>query len=284
MPKAGKIMSSLIDPSNRNALGKQASIKGVARSAILKYQRIIRLIPRNFCLISGAPRSGTSALCEWLGDQPGVKAFYESRTLVSIHKFMDEVHRFRNLEKDCAIIAKLARRLVFDYYSGSRVLLGTRLLVDKEPLEPIAFPSRDYDKFLLNVRTLIPKSKLLFVIRDPIATIWSMSRRKWGMSLTERVSKEFSLEEYIDNWCSCTKLILKYKSDPNTYIVRYERLIANPENESQNIFNFLNISGSSFQPRQTKEIGFSNNEREKILQMVQPQLDLLNAQGISILS
>jgi hypothetical protein len=32
---------------------------------------------------------------------------------------------------------------------------------------------------------------------------------------------------------------------------------------------------------QTKEIGFNNEEQEKILRMVQPQLELLTARGIS---
>lgn len=275
-------MSSLSDPSKRNSSGKHTFIKGVTRSAILKLQRNFRLFPKEFCLISGPPRSGTSVLCEWLGHQPGIKAFYESRILVSIHRFMDEVHRFRNLEKDCTIIANLARHLVFDYYSSSRVLIGTRLLVEKEPLEPIAFPSKDYEKFLMNVRTLIPKSKLLLVIRDPIATIWSMTRRTWGESLTNMETKRFTIEEHQENWSSCADLVLKYCSDPNTYIVQFGRLVHDPENESIRIFDFLNIrKGNSFEPRQTKEIGFNNEEQKKILRMVQPQLELLTAAGIS---
>ena len=75
------------------------------------------------------------------------------------------------------------------------------------------------------------------------------------------------VDEYADNWCSCADLLLQYCSDPNTYIVQFGRLCNDPENESRRIFEFLNIrEGSSFQPRQTSEIGFSNEEREKILQ------------------
>jgi len=274
-------MSSLSDSSHQSSSKKHTIIKGVDYSAILKLQRKFKLFPRNFCLISGAPRSGTTALCEWLGHQSGVKVFYESRILVSIHRFMAEVHRFRNLEKDSAIITNLARLLVFDYYSSSRILIGTRLLIDKEPLEPIAFPSKDYEKFIVNVKRLFPESKLILVIRDPIATIWSMKNRTWGSSLTGIESKEFTLDEYIENWCSCADLISKYISDPNTYIVRYDKIIDDPENESKRIFNFLKISGNSFQPRPTKEIGFSKKEKDHILQTVGPQLELLKAHGIS---
>lgn len=165
------------------------------------------------------------------------------------------------------------------------MLIGKRLLVDKEPLEPIAFPSKDYEKFIVNFRRLFPESKLLFVIRDPIATIWSMTRRNWGESLANMESKEFTIEEYIENWCSSVDLILNIKTDPNTHIVQYGRLVNDPENESGKILDFLGINnGNSFQPRQTKEIGFSNAEQETILRMVQPQLKLLSAQGISDLS
>jgi hypothetical protein len=95
-------------------------------------------------------------------------------------------------------------------------------------------------------------------------------------------TRRFTIEEYIENWCSCADLILQYCSDPNTYIVQFGRLINDPENESRRILDFLNIrKGNSFQPRQTSEIGFSKEEREKILHMVRPQLELLNAQGIS---
>jgi len=275
-------MSSLSDPSKRNSSEKHTFIKEVTRSAILKLQRNFRLFPREICLISGAPRSGTSVLCEWLSHQAGVSAFPGSRILVSIDRFIAEIHRFQNLDRDSATVINLTRHLVFDYYSRSRILIGKRLFIDKEPLEPIAFPSKGYEQFIINVRMLFPESKLLLVIRDPIATIWSMTRRTWGESLTNMETKRFTIEEHQENWSSCADLVLKYCSDPNTYIVQFERLVNDPENESRRIFDFLKIrKGNSFQPRQTKEIGFNNEEQEKIFRMVQPQLKLLNAQGIS---
>jgi len=275
-------MSSLIDSFYRSTYNVRFFIKRMARLTILRLQKSFRLFPKEICLISGAPRSGTSVLCEWLSHQPGVLGFSESRILVSMHGFINEIYRFQNLNKDSASIINMARHLFFDYYSSSNILIGKRLLVNKEPLEPIAFPSKDYKKFILNYRRLFPESKLLLAIRDPIATIWSMTRRMWGVSLADMETRRFSIEEYTENWCSCADLILQYCSDPNTYIVQFGRLVNEPESESRRIFDFLNIrKGISFKPRQTKEIGFSNEEQEKILRMVQPQLELLNAQGIS---
>ena len=281
----GKIMSSLSDSSRQNLLSRQTHVKGLAISSVLKLQKNLSLFPKKICLISGAPRSGTSALCEWLGHQQGVSAFPESRILVSTHRFMEEIHRFANLENNSTRIEDLTRRLIFDYYSSSRILIGKRLLLDKEPLEPIAFPIKDYGHFIINVKRLLPDVKLILTIRDPIATIWSMSQRKWGESLSNKEAKRFSIEQYIENWCSCADLTLKYYSDSNTYIVQFGRLINDPENESRRIFNFLNIrNGEPFQPRQTNKIGFSNEVLEKIFRMTQPRVDFLNSKGIADLS
>ncbi len=259
--------------------------KKVATPIALKLQRKLGLFPHNLCLISGAPRSGTSALCDWLKHQRTVSAFPESRILISAHSFMEEAFRFKSLKKDSARMAKLARQLVFEYYSGSRILAGRKLVVDKEPLEPIAFPEKEYGQFIANVKSMVPDLKLLFAIRDPIATIWSMSRRTWGESLVKDEARRFTLAEYAENWNACAELALLYHSDPNVYVVQFGNLIHDSEAESERIFKFLDIhSGIPFQPKKTNEIGFGDDERRRILQMVQPQLEKLRARKITNLA
>jgi hypothetical protein len=259
-------------------------LREVARPAVLRVQRTFRLFPQEICLISGAPRSGTTALIDWLGHQPGVAAFEESRILVGIHRFIEDVYRFNKLERDSERLVNLARHLVLDYYSSCRVLIGKRILLDKEPLEPVAFPSREYGRFLVHVRRLFPESKILLAVRDPLATVWSMSERTWGESLTNGGTKQFTIEEYAQNWCACADLVLRYRSDPRTYVVQFGRLMNDPGDESRRILDFLNVRhGEIFEPRQTRDIGFSKEQRETILGVVQPQLDLLNGQGISAL-
>lgn len=256
-------------------------LREAAKSIVLKCQTYFNLFPRATCLISGAPRSGTTALINWLGEQPGVSAFEESRILVSIHAFMEEAHRFANLSNDTGIVP-LARRLVLEYYASSRIVIGMRLIVDKEPLEPVAFPAKEYGQFLRNIRTLLPEAQFLLAVRDPIATIWSMSRRTWGESLTNPEANRWSVEQHTQNWCSCADLILHYASDPRTHIVQFGRLVNDPRNESRSICHFLGIrAGKSFEPHPTKDSGFSREEREEILRVVQPRLEMLKAKGIS---
>src|SRR5829696_8774651 len=112
-------------------------LKDVAKAAALKVQKSFKLYPQEICLLSGAPRSGTTALISWLDRHPRVAAFQESRILVGTHRFMADVYRFNNLERDSETLVELARHLVLDYYSSCRVLIGKSVLVDKEPLEPV---------------------------------------------------------------------------------------------------------------------------------------------------
>jgi len=179
---------------------------------------------QRFCLVSGAPRSGTTAVLDWLDSLWEVAGFDESRILIAIHRLMEEIYRFKDLEKNKGHITDMARRLAYEYYCSQRILLKQNLIVNKEPLEPIAFPDKRYKAFLENVKILFPEAKFLFMIRDPVATVFSMRQRKWGYSLKE------------------------------------------------------------FEPRQTKIIGFSDEEREQILERSRPQLAALHAHGISDLT
>ncbi len=259
----------------------QADVRRVTKNAILYFQKNFRLLPAKFCLISGSPRSGTTALSEWLGNHPDVAAFYESRILISTHRFVEEALRFNALEKDTATILDLARQAALGYYSSTRILIGKKMLLDKEPLEAIAFPAKDYESFITDFMRVFPSSKLLLVIRDPIATVWSMARRTWGNSLTDAKNMRFSIDEYIENWRSCARLVLEYRSCANIYIVQFGKLVREPEKESQKILDFLDLQKvQAFQPRDTSEIGFNEEERLNIFKKVRPQLEALKSQGI----
>jgi hypothetical protein len=242
----------------------------------------LNLHPASLCLISGAPRSGTTALIEWLGRHPDVAAFQESRILVGLHGFLDDVDRFAKLATNSAELVSLARQLALQYYASSGVLLGKRVIVDKEPLEPIAFPARDYAGFLRNVRRLFPASKILLLVRDPLDTIWSMSKRSWGESLAGGPVIHFTLEEYAQNWCACADVALTYCSDPGAYVVQFGHLVADPGDESRKILEFVGLrTGEMFEPQRTSEVGFNPEEVETILRLVRPRLELLRGRGLS---
>lgn len=255
-----------------------------ARSAGLRvlktYQKSRKVWPEQFCLITGSPRSGTTAVERWLGEQRKVVAFHETRVLIAIHRFIEEIARYHRLEP-MGEFARMARETAFEYYSNRSILIGRKVIVDKEPLEPIAFPDADYALFLKNLRLLFPEGKLLFMVRDPISTIWSMCQRKWGYSLVGFEPRTLTLDEHIENWCTCADIVLDYIDDPNAYVCAFGRLVDTPQEESEQILRFLHLSGGEpFRPQTVKKVGFGDAERIYILQKTNSRVDAFEQQGI----
>lgn len=257
-------------------------LRETAKRVVRRAQMFFDMSPRAFCLVSGAPRSGTTAIIDWLGQQPGVSAFHESRVLIAAHALMRETGRFASLNRDKATLASLTRRLVRDYYASGRVLAGMTMIAEKEPLEPIALPSHDYAEFLDDVRELFPQFKLILAVRDPVATVWSMSQRTWGESLVNGQTTRYTIDEYTRVWCACAELAVQYCSSPSAYVVQYGRLVKEPASESTRLCHFLGLrNGVPFEPRRPKECGFRAEERELILRAAKPWLALLGERGIS---
>jgi hypothetical protein len=227
-------------------------------------QQALALEPRGFCFVVGTPRAGTSAVSRWLNGQPGVVYASQSRVLVAAHRLLEQVERFRTLNADRDALLAATRRLVSAYYARSW-LCWRRLLVDKENLEPVAIPDARYDAFVASARALFPAARLLFMVREPLPTVWSITRRRWGHSLTRPTLRSYSTAEAIAIWCAGAELALRFTDDPGAYLCRFERLVGEPEVESRRIGAFLGIRvGHAFQPRPTKVVGFGEGECEQV--------------------
>lgn len=131
----------------------------------------------------------------------------------------------------------------------------------------ITFPEGDYPEFIRNVRRLFPETKLIFMVRGPLETIWSMSQRKWGQSFSSGDLRTIPLEAHVQNWNACMEVIAAYQADPNVYVSSFEKLITEPAAESARIRDFLGLGpGPAFTPRETKTPGFSADEQAQILE------------------
>ena len=251
--------------------------RGFIIANIYRLQAALGIRPHAISLLCGCPRSGTSAMRNWLQLQPGVAALFESRIMISAHRFVEEVERFGVLHANKNILLLQIKKLVFSYCARTKLIWRKQLVV-KEPLEPIAFPDKRYGDFLKNVRAVFPEMKMIFMIREPVGTIWSMTQRKWGYSLTKKDLRTYSVEESVLIWQACAELACEYASEPNTYICLFDKLIREPEEESRRIFNFLSINSTNFfKPKPTKTPGFNEEEKNYILRETQPQRDLLSA-------
>ncbi len=173
------------------------------------------------------------------------------------------------------------RRAVFDYYAERSHYVSSPVIVDKEPLEPIALPEQDYADFMANVRAVIPDSRFLLMVRDPVATVWSMSQRQWGYSLTDAPLRTFTLDEHIANWCACADIVLAWASDPNTYVCQYGRLTMRPEEESARVAAFLGLRDIvPFQPRPSADPQFEPDDYALITSQTAARVGALAAAGL----
>jgi hypothetical protein len=244
---------------------RPSTLRKAAKSLALRAQDTLHLEPGTFCLITGPPRSGTTALANWLLSQERVRGLVESRILVSVHRLVSDIHRFESLHAEHLQLEKRARRFALASYGAFGVFFFTRVLIDKEPLEPTAFPDRDYRAPLRNLRAVFPRIRFLFLLRDPVPTLWSMAQRKWGFGMRNTEPVPYPLEDHIQTWCSNVEVALEYADDPRAYLCFNSRLVADPIPESRRIFDFLNIRGGlPFEPRPTKEVGFDEEQLEKI--------------------
>ncbi len=247
------------------------------RALVLQAQSMFGLRPRSMCLIIACPRTSSSAVARWLGSQRRAVYTSQSRILVPAYRFLREADRFKNLHAERHSLVPELRRIVYDYYTR-RWIHASRVLVDKENLEPSAFPDEDYAGFVRTVRDIVPDVKLLFLNRDPIATVWSMMHRGWGNTLTSGEVRKYSLDECIRTWCASAELIREYSEQDAVLVCQHEDLVRHPETESARILDFLGINGdSTFEPRPTKDVGFTSAERNHITQATESLRETIHA-------
>ena len=239
-------------------------LKNNLEYSILRLQPLIRFQHKGIGLVTGCPRSGTSAMITWLHKNKGVARFFEARILVCAHHLYSEVERFIYLQQKSSYFIKEIRKFILNYYASQK-LIFRKQIIDKEPLEPIAFPKEDYGAFLAHTRKIFPEIKILFIVRNPINTIWSMMNREWGYSLSSQNMRHFTLEECIRIWNANALLAVQYATQNNVQICRFEELIDDPIKTSNQILNFFDLRNSEpFEPKPTKSAGFSEEEIDLI--------------------
>lgn len=260
-------------------MNKKISIdipKNLRASIVCRVQTAFRLKPKSMCIVTGCPRSGTSAMISWLDKNDEVARFFESRVLVSAHQFLSEIERFKNLNCYKKYFLREIKKTVLKYYSNQK-LIWNKYLIDKEPLEPIAFPGENYFAFLSGVRKIFPEIKIVFMVRNPVNTIWSMRNRKWGYSLTSQRTRDFSLNECIKIWSDCADLALQLNEVENVYICRFERLLEDPITISNQILRFIGLENSRpFEVKATKRAGFGESDKNLIHDKTITYLEKIN--------
>lgn len=214
-------------------------------------------------------------MLQWVGARPGVVAREESRILLAAHRFLAEVDRFQALNdgRDDALHALRAACLAYAMRDAPD---STRLLIEKEPLEPIALPAGDYAEFLSHVRSLYPGIRMIFMVRHPVAAVSSMRARQWGNSLARAPVRSFSLDECITTWCANAVLAGQLAGDRLVLRCHYEDLVADPSAASARIAEFLGLGSTPpFRPMQPRPSVLTPEEELLVLERTAAERQLL---------
>lgn len=203
--------------------------------------------PVELCFMVGFPRSGTTLLDSILDSQSSITVLSEIGTL---DRLIAKYNRITGKKYPVGLeslsldnIQSLRKEYTFllNNYFRSRFQLedqncdnkeSIELIIDKMPLSSIHLPF---------IRCLFPEVKIICSIRHPLDVILSNFQQTYEMntemsyliSLEDCVTRYISVFDHIDK---CEKSL-----DLNFYVVRYEDLVSDFEEQAISTFNYLNI-------------------------------------------
>lgn len=233
-------------------------------------------------MVTGAPRSGTTAMVRWLGTQPQARALGEVRLMFAAYRFLQESARWKVLMSDQAALEDALRQMVLSYSVRRWHCKPGELLVHKEPLEAVALPQLGFLPFLRTLMRGFPEMKYIFMVRAPLPAIESMMRRKWGYSRTNFRPRDMSIESHIKGWCAAADCLLALHTDPRVLVCPFSRLLAKPADESRRIRDFLSLGGSDFEPRPTARSGLDSEHKAMIVSQTEQSVLALRDAGIEL--
>lgn len=182
-------------------------------------------------IIAGAPKCGTSSLYFWLSAHPEVKASMVKETFF----FADEVNRFN---KNANIIEHSLE--AYSSYFNSKE--SDQKKVRLEATAPYIY----FENALEHIPKLPSKPKVIFVLREPSARLYSQYRferfRTKRIQMTwEEYSKNDKLilhgdyEYYLKKW-------VKSLGKDRIYVCTFESLVSDPKECIGDMSSFLGIN------------------------------------------
>jgi len=213
-------------------------------------------------LVTGCPRSGTTAVASWLLSAPGVAGGMETRRSVVVHAMLNEARRFRTFGDDGLagagatrdVLVAAARAALESLYGNIPTVAfsaNEATVVDKEPLEPIALPKGDYAQYLQDVLD-VTDGKLICLVRNPIDAVASMVRRKWGYS-TYAEPRAMTAELGAHVWNAANAAIIRAAvvAPERVSLHSHEALCSDPRTESEILRQVTGLALPDFKPMAT---------------------------------
>lgn len=181
----------------------------------------------------GFPRTGTTLVEVVLDGNPQVVSLEEHELLAQgVLTFMREPVNFDALARADAATLNALREIYWRSVRAAGVEVAGKVFVDKHPLNTLKLPL---------IARLFPRAKILFAVRDPRDVILSCFRRRFQMnpSMYEFLTLPGAAAFYaaVMQFAQAAKSTLQLE----WHEIRYERLIADFEQEMRGICRFLGL-------------------------------------------
>lgn len=182
----------------------------------------------------GFPRSGTTLLEQILDSHPALQTLEEKGTVAAMVKAFEGMAQDRPnalAELTQAQLSQL-RKVYFDEVARHIQLQPDHLLVDKMPLNTV------YAHLIWRV---FPRAKFILAIRHPCDVCLSCFMQ--NITLNEATTSFFTLEGAAQTYARIMSLWQDYaRTLPlNYHRIRYEDLVADFENETRALLDFLEV-------------------------------------------
>lgn len=179
-------------------------------------------------IVAGAPKCGTSSLYFWLSAHPGVCPSPVKETFF----FADDVNRF-NREANILEHDLMAYGRYFEKCTHAAIRL--------EATAPYIY----YEKALAHIPGLASQPKVLFVLREPSARLYSQYRferfrtkriqEDWATySAREELRLHGDYHHYLEGW-------LRALGPDRIHVSTFEALVQNPRQTLQDMARFLGL-------------------------------------------
>lgn len=210
-----------------------------------------------FIFVGGAERSGTTLVQNMLDSHPDIRGapeFHHLPDIISLRKKLHHsIHRehidlicsYDDVDRHmCSLIEKFLYPLADQH--------GCRFLSEKTPSNVLVFP---------DLISLFPAARFIHVVRDPRAIIASM------LQVAKRAKQNnWKIQDFTRSICAAVPYVHQCQkagfasfelSPDRVFEVVYERLVADPEDETRRICEFLGVEWSNqmLHPKDVKHLG-----------------------------
>lgn len=187
--------------------------------------------------VVGMPRTGTTLVERIISKHSAVTSAGELQHFGLLLKELSKTTTNKVIDKETVIAAASInyRKLGKAYIDSTRAITGSSAkFVDKMPLNVL------YAGFIIKA---LPKAKIICLDRGPLDTIVSNYRQLFSVNFSY-YNYAYDLQttaQFYHQFKQLTKLWLTLFPD-NFYVVNYEKLVNNPEEEAKKIIEFCGLN------------------------------------------